>query len=306
MGFVRTVLGDVEPTALQATMIHEHITFDLSHVRKETDSVLSDSPELVRELEMPKVYGCNTFVEVTNRGMGRNVLMLAELARRLGVHIVCSTGYYKESVYPAEVFEKSRSELADLFVSEITVGIDGTDIRAGIISEIGSSYEELTEAEEKVFRAACDAQKRTGAPLSTHCELGTMGLAQLRIFESEHVDLRRISFGHQDLNRNFEEQVTLLANGAFLQFDTIGKNSYRPHEERVANLVALLDKGYEDQLMLSVDLTRKSYFRQNDGPGYVYLFDRFLPDLRAAGVPEAILDKMLVQNPRRFLAFNKG
>ncbi|WP_067929468.1 phosphotriesterase family protein [Alicyclobacillus shizuokensis] len=303
MGFVRTVRGDVPPETLQATMIHEHIAFDLSHVRNETDSILADSPELVHELELPKEYGCNAFVEVTNRNMGRNVAMLADLAKRLDVYIVCATGFYKESVYPAEAFEKSRAEIADLFTSEITEGIEDTGIKAGIIAEIGSSFEELTEAEDKVFRAACDAQKRTGAPLSTHCEIGTMGTAQLRIFESEGVDFKHISFGHQDLNRNMEEQVTLLNSGAYLQFDTIGKNNYRSHEERVNNLLALLDKGFEDQLMLSVDLTRKSYFRRNEGPGYVYLFDTFLPDLRKAGVTDEVINKMLIANPRRFLTF---
>lgn len=304
MRFIRTVLGDVNPEVLGQTMIHEHLVFDLSHVRNETDSILADSPELVNELLRVKDAGCNAFVEVTNRGMGRNVKVLAELAKRLGIQIVCATGFYKESVYPAEAFEKSREELADLFVSEITSGIDDTGVKAGIISEIGSSYQEVTTAEEKVFRAACDAQKRTGAPLSTHCELGTMGEAQLRLFESEGMAFQRISFGHQDLNRNEGEQVTLLKSGAYLQFDTIGKNNYRSHEERVSNLLTLLDKGYEDQLMLSVDLTRKSYFRLNDGPGYVYLFDTFLPDLRKGGVSQAVLDKMLVENPRRFLTFN--
>ncbi|CCQ94283.1 putative hydrolase [[Clostridium] ultunense Esp] len=303
MGLIRTVLGDVKPESLQATMIHEHIAFDLSHVRNESDSILGDTPELANELHLTKDYGCNAFVEVTNRGMGRDVQALAELAKRLDIYIICATGFYKENVYPVEAFEKSREELAELFVSEITAGIDGTDIKAGIIAEIGSSYQELTKTEEKVFRAACDAHKKTGAPLSTHCELGTMGIAQLRIFESEEVDFRHISFGHQDLNRNIDEQVTLLKSGAFIQFDTVGKNKYRPHDERVSNLLALLDKGFEDQLMLSVDLTRKSYFRQNNGPGYVYLFDTFLPDLRNAGVPDRVIEKMLIKNPRRFLTF---
>ncbi|WAH41234.1 TatD family hydrolase [Alicyclobacillus fastidiosus] len=303
MSFVRTVLGDISPNEIQQTMIHEHLFFDLSHVRNETDSILSDSPDLEDELCQVKKFGGNTIVEVTNLGMGRNVTGLARLSERLGIHIVCATGFYKESVYPEEAFTKSREEIADLFTSEILTGVGDNGVRAGIISEIGSSHHEITAAEEKVFRAACDAHKRTKAPLSTHCELGTEGTAQLRIFEQEQVDLKHISFGHQDLNTDLEEQVLLLQSGAYIQFDTIGKNNYRSHRDRLENLLNLLDKGFEDQLMLSVDMTRKSYFRKNDGPGYIYLFDTFLPDLRKAGATDLVIDKLMIYNPRRFLAF---
>ncbi|WAH36160.1 phosphotriesterase family protein [Alicyclobacillus dauci] len=303
MGFIRTVLGDISPEEIQRTMIHEHLIFDLSHVRNETDSILADNTDLEEELRQVKEFGGNTIVEVTNRGMGRNADGLAEISRKMGIHVVCATGFYKESVYPEEAHVKSREEIAELFTTEVTKGIGDSEVKAGIISEIGSSLSEITAAENKVFRAACDAHKLSKAPISTHCEMGTEGTEQLRIFDEEQVDLSHVSFGHQDLNRNVEEQLLLLRSGAFMQFDTIGKNQYRSHQERLDNLLVLLDKGFEDQLMLSVDMTRKSYFRKNGGPGYIYLFDTFLPDLQKAGASSAVIEKLMVKNPRRFLAF---
>jgi phosphotriesterase-related protein len=300
---VHSVTGAIDPEAVQKTMIHEHLVFNLSGVRQDNDSILEDSPEMDREMEAIIASGCNTVVEVSNIGMGRNPQGLAALARKHDLLIVASTGFYKEQFYPSFVFERSAEELADMMVREILVGMDDTGIKAGLIAEIGSSFQEITQAEEKVFRAAILAHKQTGAPISTHCEIGTMGKAQLAIFEKFGVEMNRVSFGHQDLNTDMEEQLLILQSGAFLQFDTIGKNSYRKDEDRVTNLIALLDRGYEDQIMLSCDITRKSYMKQYGGWGYNHLFESFVPALQQKGVTQDILDKMLIFNPRKFLAF---
>jgi predicted metal-dependent phosphotriesterase family hydrolase len=302
---IRTVTGDISPDKVEKTLIHEHIVFDLSQARKEVDpdSILEDSKEMDEELRRLKDGGCNTIVEVSNIGMGRNPKSLRNIAKRHDLFIVASTGFYKESVYPKMVFEKSWEELADLMIKEITIGMDDTDIRAGLIAEIGSSYCEITETEKKVFHAAIVAHKTTGAPLSTHCEIGTMGKEQLKLFEKWGANLCKVSFGHQDLNENIDEQIQLLLSGAYIQFDTIGKNNYRKDEKRIENLLRLLDRGFEDQIMLSCDITRKSYMRYRGGHGYDHLFTDFIPQLLQSGVTHEIVDKMLIHNPRKFLAF---
>jgi predicted metal-dependent phosphotriesterase family hydrolase len=298
---IRTVLGDVSAERINQTMIHEHLIFQIP----EKDQALEEGEELTEELVLAKDAGCSAIIEMSARGMGRNPTGLKRLSEKLGLHIVCSTGYYFEKFYPAEVFEMSRSEISTLFVEEITVGIEGGPVKAGIIAEIGTSFKAVTVTEDKVFRAACDAQKQTGVPISTHCELGTMGKAQVRIFQEEEMDLSRVSIGHQDLNTDFNEQLAILQTGAYLQFDTIGKEAYRPDADRLFNLLRLLDKGYEKQIMLSVDLTRTAYFRGNGGFGYVHLFDRFLPELREAGADETVIDTLMIHNPRRFLSIQE-
>ncbi|PLR80605.1 phosphotriesterase-related protein [Bacillus canaveralius] len=302
---IQTVTGPVDPQAIHKTMIHEHLVFDLSEVRqeKDRDSKLEDSPQLDHEIQLLIDSGCNTIVEVSNIGMGRDAEALSEIAHKHDLNIVASTGFYKESVYPSFVFEKSKEELAEIMIREVLEGMDETTIRAGLIAEIGSSYEEITKTEEKVFQASILAHKTTGAPISTHCEIGTMGRDQLDIFEKHHVDMNRVSFGHQDLNEAVEEQLLLLKSGAYIQFDTIGKNSYRKDTDKVDNLLVLIERGYEDQLMLSCDITRKSHLKGYGGYGYNHLFENFIPALIEKGITNEILDKMLVHNPRKFLAF---
>ncbi|MEH7336301.1 phosphotriesterase-related protein [Neobacillus drentensis] len=302
---VHSVTGTVDPQQVQKTMIHEHLVFDLSGVRQEVDkdSKLEDTPILDREIQMLKDSGCNTIVEVSNMGMGRDAKALYHIAKKHDLVIVASTGFYKESVYPAFVFEKSAEELADMMIREITEGMDDTDIKAGLISEIGSSLNEITPTEQKVFQASIMAHKMTGAPISTHCEIGTMGKGQLEIFQRYEVNLKQISFGHQDLNTDLEEQLLLLQSGAYIQFDTIGKNSYRKDSDKVDNLLVLLDRGYQDQIMLSCDITRNSHLKANGGHGYNHLFESFIPALLKSGVTNEIIEKMLIHNPRKFIAF---
>lgn len=300
---IRTVMGDVPPEHFGKTMIHEHLILDLSPIRQDDDAILSNSDEMNRELQRLREAGCKGIVEVTNHGMGRDVEDLRRLSERHHLPIVAATGFYKQSYYPEGVRELSEGAIVDLFVKELTEGIGGTPIRAGIIAEIGSSLNEMTPDERKVFRAASRAQKQTGAPLSTHCELGTMGLEQLRLFSEMDVDLSKIAIGHQDLNGNRTEYEQLLQAGVYIQFDTIGKNNYRPDEERLSDLLYLIDRGYVKQLMLSCDITKQSYMKVNGGFGYEYLFSHFIPALLREGVSEGEIHTMMVDNPRRFLAF---
>lgn len=300
---IRTVTGDLHPLEFGHTLIHEHVILNLSHIRRDPDAILEDADYLNQELSHLKQSGCGGIVEVTNHGMGRNVKSLQVLSTRHQIPIVASTGYYKQSYYPESVKTQSEEQIAERFISEIKDGIEDTGIRAGIIAEIGSSLNEITSDEEKVFRAAIRAQKETGAPLSTHCELGTMGTAQWKLFSKHHANFSKISIGHQDLSGNRHEYKELLRAGFYLQFDTIGKDNYRSDQERLLDFLYLLDQGFIKQLMLSCDITKQSYLKVNGGFGYEHLFTDFIPKLRNHGVSQAEIDILLQENPRRFLAF---
>ncbi|MNO39199.1 hypothetical protein D3C76_293210 [compost metagenome] len=299
---LHTVNGLIDVMEISSTMIHEHLVFDLTHVRNDADSKLQSS-DVIEEIVGLKALGCDLMVEVSNIGMGRDPLGMLEISERTGMSIIASTGFYKECFYPSYVFESSSESLSEIFIHDIEVGMDGTSIKAGLIAEIGSSLNEITATEEVVFHAAIIAHQATGAPISTHCEIGTMGMQQLALFEKYGANLSKVSFGHQDLNLDINEQRELLRSGAYIQFDTIGKNNYRTDEDRALNLVRLLEDGFENSLMLSCDITRKSHLRQHGGHGYNHLFESFIPKLRDYGVTDNMLEKMLMVNPRHFLNF---
>ncbi len=120
---------------------------------------------------------------------------------------------------------RSVQELAQEMVDEIEQGIDGTDLKAGIIAEIGSSEGKITSLEE-VFIAAALAHNHTGRPISTHASFSTMGLEQLALLQAHGVDLSRVTVGYRDLKDNLDNILKMIDLGAYVQFDTIGKNSY--------------------------------------------------------------------------------
>jgi len=69
--------------------------------------------------------------------------------------------------------------------------------------------------------------------------------------------------------------------------------------KRVEIIKAAQDAGFTDQIVMSMDITRKSHLKANGGIGYAYLLDSFIPELKAGGVTEEFINKMLVENPQR-------
>lgn len=102
-------------------------------------------------------------IEMTNRYMGRNAQFMLDVMRETGINVVACTGYYQDAFFPEHVATRSVQELAQEMVDEIEQGIDGTDLKAGIIAEIGSSEGKITSLEEKVFIAAALAHNQTDA-----------------------------------------------------------------------------------------------------------------------------------------------
>ena len=282
------------------TMMHEHITIDLSGVKKDTDCQLDCYEETVKEFKDLYAHGVRRIVDVTNDGMGRNVDYVLNVEKETGIRIVQSTGFYKEPFLPDRVYTQSVQELADWMIGEVRNGIKG-GIKAGMIGEIGTSKNTMTPTEKKVFDAAAIAAKETGMPIYTHTTLGTYAPEQAAYFKAEGLPLDRIVLGHIDLSGDLDYIRRVLDTGICIGFDTVGKNNYFPDAKRVEYLMALEKEGYMDQIVLSEDLTRKSHLKHKGGIGYCYLFETFLPMLKEAGFRQESLDKLLIHNPARIL-----
>ena len=282
------------------TMMHEHITIDLSGVKKDTDCQLDCYEETVKEFKDLYAHGVRRIVDVTNDGMGRNVDYVLNVEKETGIRIVQSTGFYKEPFLPDRVYTQSVQELADWMIGEVRNGIKG-GIKAGMIGEIGTSKNTMTPTEKKVFDAATIAAKETGMPIYTHTTLGTYAPEQAAYFKAEGLPLDRIVLGHIDLSGDLDYIRRVMDTGICIGFDTVGKNNYFPDAKRVEYLMALEKEGYMDQIVLSEDLTRKSHLKHKGGIGYCYLFETFLPMLKEAGFQQESLDKLLIHNPARIL-----
>src|SRR5690349_13122706 len=159
---ITTVRGPVPAAELGYTLSHEHLLIDLWSFSRSYDAILDDEALAVQELADYKAAGGSAVVDVTSGGLGRNPAALRRISEATGLHIVMGAGWYRELVYPRLVYERDTNSLADLIVQELTSGIDGTGVRAGVIGEIGTERYSITPAEERVFRAAARAQRRTG------------------------------------------------------------------------------------------------------------------------------------------------
>lgn len=283
------------------TLMHEHVFIDLSGVKKLDDCRLDCKEETIREFKELYKNGVRNITEVTNVGMGRDVEYIKEVSEKSGIDIICATGFYKEPFYPEFVYENDEKKLAAFMKKEITEGIEGTGIKARIIGEIGTSKDVITEAEMKVFKAAILAHLETGIPITTHTSLGTMGHEQIELFKLYGVELDKVVIGHVDLTGNVEYILDMLYKGAYVEFDTIGKENYLPDEKRVEMIKEIEKRELIDRVFLSLDITRKSNMRYNGGIGYNYIFEYFIPKMKESGIKGSSIEKMLKYNPKKFL-----
>lgn len=282
------------------TWVHEHLHIDLSGFKNNLDCRLDQYDLICQEMKDLRALGVSNIIEMTNRYMGRNPQFMLDLMHDTGINVMACTGYYQDAFFPEHVAARSVEQLAQEMVDEIVIGIDGTELKAGIIAEIGSSEGVITPLEEKVFIAAARAHIETGRPISTHTSFSTMGLEQLLLLQAHGVDLSRVTVGHCDLKDNLDNILCMIDLGAYVQFDTIGKNSYYPDEKRIGMLHALRNRGLLNRVMLSMDITRRSHLKANGGNGYDYLLTTFIPQLRQSGFSQADVDTMLRDNPSQF------
>ncbi|MDM2761222.1 phosphotriesterase-related protein [Citrobacter sp. Cpo148] len=282
------------------TWVHEHLHIDLSGFKNNLDCRLDQYDLICQEMKDLRALGVSNIIEMTNRYMGRNPQFMLDLMRETGINVVACTGYYQDAFFPEHVAARSVEQLAQEMVDEIVIGIDGTELKAGIIAEIGSSEGVITPLEEKVFIAAARAHIETGRPISTHTSFSTMGVEQLVLLQAHGVDLSRVTVGHCDLKDNLDNILRMIDLGAYVQFDTIGKNNYYPDEKRIGMLHKLRNRGLLNRVMLSMDITRRSHLKANGGNGYDYLLTTFIPQLRQSGFSQADVDTMLRDNPSQF------
>ena len=302
---IRTVTGDVPAESVGIILPHEHIHVDASGIKKDPDARLTSAALAVSELRQYAALGGDVLVEVTPRGVGRNPQLLYEVSVETGLRIVCATGFYFGLYLPWEAYNMSVDELEELFVRELTAGIDGTPIRAGVIGEIGTSGP-ILPAERRVFQAAARAQRRVGCGIITHTQFGRDALEQVRMLADGGANLSQVAVGHMDLYPDLAYHKEVAATGVFLAYDNIGRVDYRPDEDRLRLVLAMLEAGFGDQVLLSQDISRLSHLTRSHGHGYGHLLQRFVPMLRQSGVDDDTIRKLLVDNPRRLLQMPAG
>lgn len=364
-GSIVTVDGPINPDQLGVTLMHEHLFADWMldkyvppdsaferqvaeepltlenqwYVRRQPfdhreNLRLGSVEDAVEEVTHFLRAGGDAIVDVTPKNVAGDPEQVRGVARETGVKVIHGTAFYTHSSHPERLENMSVEEVTAEFVEDVQHGIDGTEIRAGIIGEIGvsdtSSREEpgidgeIHAAEERVLRAGARAAVRTGAPVSVHppfqrtAEWPTSRrcLELLDILEEEGLEPERVVFCHRDqskwLESDLKYQKQLADRGAYVEFDLFGhpevarptQNDAQPSDmDRVAWLMELIEEGYANRLLLSHDVFIKSVLRKYGGEGYVHILKNILPVLSKFGVEETTLQTLMIENPRRVLTF---
>jgi phosphotriesterase-related protein len=343
-GQALAVLGPVAGEAMGITLPHEHLLIDfgvmfvapetaserglarqpvslenLGWVRQNYNRSLDNLKLLDEDVARDETMlfrraGGQTLVDPTNRGLSRDPLGLARIARATGLNIVMGAGYYVAAAHPPDMDARSVDDIACEIVEDVTVGVAGTGVRAGLIGEIGCTWP-LTENEKKSVRAAVLAQRETGAPLMIHPGRDARAPFEvLDLVRKEGGDLGRTIMCHVERTIADRGQLfELAATGVYLEYDLFGlETSYYPYSpafdmpndgERMRQILALIERGHLAQVLMSHDIAYKHCLTRWGGYGYHHLLVNVVPRLRKKGADDATVRTLLVDNPRRAFVF---
>ncbi len=354
-GSVVTVNGRIDPDKLGITLPHEHMFLDASDWFTAPDSAvkrkkaeepvslenlgfirqnlygnidnmqLNSYEEARDEIMLFKRAGGNTVVDLTPKHVGRDPRMIKEVANETGLTFIHGTGYYVRDAQPDYLDRMSVSEIRDEFISDVHNGIGETNIRAGVIGELGVSGR-IHEIEEKVVRAGAQAAAVTGAPLNIHTPGRTphsqknrtyppsrWGIELLDICEEEGLPANRIILSHLDrtIYEDLSYQKNVADRGAYVEYDLWGLEAYLsdyndalPSDTRRSEWVAeLVEDGYEDKLLFSHDVWSKTQRVAYGGYGYAHLLKNVPSMLLTQGIPHETYEQITVNNPQSVLEF---
>ncbi len=339
-GMVHTVVGPVAQGELGRTLVHEHLIADISALfvrptgshtvledsrvdRLDTsllardplccrdNLILRDVALAAKELASWHIAGGGTVVECTSIGLGRDIDLLTAVAARSDVHIVAPAGFYLWDSCADMIGDWSVDRLYEFMGQEITHGIAGSGVKAGVIGELGTSTV-LHDQERRVLSAAGALQRDLDVPIAVHVDqVGQQADLILDVLAGSGADLSRVVLGHMDQRRNVDvDWLSRLADrGALLGFDTFGTtfaydsmDSADPTDDaRIGVLARLVERGYASSCVLSHDVGMKNMLRTHGGGGYAHLRVDLSVAFERAGISQAHLDTMFGAVAQRWL-----
>lgn len=316
---VNTVLGPVDVNELGTTLMHEHLATISQDMLIAYGKDWFDREETLktfeREIEKAKACGLRTFVEGTVPGLGRDVTLLIEAAKRTGVHILACTGVY---FFEDPWFNAIDADvLAEWMIRDVTVGMQGTSAKAALVKCATDKLYGASETNRQMIRAAAIASKETGVPIYAHAlSSERYGLFQTDVLIGEGVTPNRILIGHAFTSNDYAYIKELVKRGVYVGCDQSGScEALNCSITSLADNVAkLCSEGYSKQIVLSHDRNTTSDFAfglnriKRDRSvnvltgNYTRVFQELVPLLRERGVTQEQVDDMLIQNPRRYFA----
>ncbi len=336
-GFIQTVCGPVDPETLGLTLMHEHLLCDLSppalrktelpepeislcncwQIRHQWaqhrgNCLLDDEFTAIEELRDLLSVGGRSVVELTVSGISPNPEGLRRISLASGVNIIAGCGFYVEAFRDDQHLSSATDEMAERMIIDVRSGIGDSDIRAGLIGEIGIS-DDWTEIEQRTLLAAAIAQRETGASLNVHPPRNVAALLEIaRLVRESGGDPERLILSHVDRTVFALDDLFRVADtGCVIEYDFFGiESSYYPFQDidlpndamRLDAIRALIDRGHSSQITVSQDICTKTRLTRYGGHGYGHLFRNVVPVMRRKGFSETDINTLLIETPRRLLS----
>ncbi len=321
MSIVNTVSGPLNSEDMGRTLMHEHFLY--GYCGFQGDATLGGFKEeeytraCVQACEDAGAYGIRTIVDATTNECGRNVRFLRYIADLTGMNILCSTGFYYEGETSyaywnfRRAFANIEDEIYDMYMTELTKGIEDTGMKAGVI-KLGTSKGQITPTEEVFLKAAGRAQRESGCVIITHTQEGTMGPEQAELLLASGADPKKVVIGHMCGNTDLSYHEKVLRQGVYINMDRFGLQGELFHtptdEERMDVIAALCARGWGERILLGHDSVNVNLGRGNIMNDFMKeaLKDanirtigwKVLPGLAERGLSEAQIEGFLTDNPR--------
>jgi phosphotriesterase-related protein len=305
---IPTVLGEIEDSVLGVTLFHEHVAcvnpcFYNAFGEKwfPREKVIERAVKLFKQAK--EECGVSTIIDGTPIDLGRDIEMIKEVSLRSGVNILVSSGiYYSEEAF---LYGKKAENLAKFFIEERQTGIAGTNVRPALL-KCATGRLGVTEINEILLTAMAITQKETGLPLYCHNEHEVKtAYAQLSVFEKHGVDMSKVVIGHCSDCYDINYLTDLLKNGCYLGFDRIYPSVYEKQAETIARLI---EKGYEDKLLVSHDYFAFYDFGDTDFESqkhtdrdFTTVHKKLFPTLNQMGIINKQIEKLTINNPKTLL-----
>ena len=253
---VETVNGPVELDALGTTLVHEHLKALSEPVEDQYPHLYDEDDSFRRALESARAIveqGVRTICDPACMYLGRDVRFMKRVADEAGLQVVPCTGIYTYSDLPEYFKNRDEDHMAEVFVHDIEVGIQGTEIKAAFL-KCAVDEPGVTDGVEKVLRACARASKQTGRPIMAHSHPGTKrGLEIMDVFDDEGVDPGKVQIAHTGDTDDLDHIEELLERGPFIGMDRYGLDIILATEKRNATVIALLERGHAGRMFLSTD-----------------------------------------------------
>ncbi|MFC4942145.1 phosphotriesterase family protein [Pseudonocardia sp. GCM10023141] len=292
MTAARTVLGDVPVAELGTIDAHDHLFLRSALLPGQE---LDDVAAAIAEARRFRGEGGATIVQWTPFGLGRRVDALPEVSRASGVHIIAATGLHQR----AHLGERPVPDrLADLFTAELTTGIHGGPVRAGMI-KVAGGFHGIDDHARLTMEAAAEAHHRTGAPIGVHLEHGTAVLDVVGLLCHElRVPPARLVLGHLNRSPDLYPIRAAADAGAFLAFDGPSRANHATDWRLFDLLADVVEHGHAGQVLLGGDTTTAVARSTCGGPGMPFLLTALRPRL-AETLGADVAAAVFVDNPAR-------